>query len=174
MASSTKIDTFDTVKTKIINNIKSLADTLKIASDDLKEKGFSVPDGSVYQITISIGLSSIDPETMIIDLLKRSTHLWDDLFAINPSTITQNQIEEIKITLPSNLSSLVSPLLECRNKDGKLAMDDKILGLLINYLRAFVKLGLKVVYFKRDQYEKYLDINLDVELKSRQVVGLPN
>lgn len=172
MASSDKIDTFDTVKTKIVNNIRSLGNTLQIASDDLRGKGYNVPDGQIYIFSINMAIPSIDPETMIVDLLQRSRHLWDDLFMMKPEIITPEQIDEIKVTLPSSLSSLVSPLLDCRDTNGKLALDTKILGLLINYLQAFVKLGLKVCYFKRS-YESSLGIDLNNELKLRKVVGLP-
>ena len=174
MTSSDKVDTFDTVKTKIINNIRSLGNTLQIASEDLRGKGYNVPDGQIYIFSINMAIPSIEPETMIIDLLKRSRHLWDDLFIMRPEIITPKQIEEIKVTLPSSLSTLVSPLLDCRDANDKMALDTKILGLLINYLQAFVKLGLKICYFKRDIYEALLGINLDDELKLRKVVGLPS
>ena len=170
--SANKIDTLDTVKTKIINNIRSLANTLQIASDDLRGKGYNVPDGQLYHITITMSLPSIDPEAMVVSLLERSKLLWDDLFALDPATITDKQVDEIKTALPSNLSMLVSPLLDCRDKEGKMALDTKILGLMITYVRAFVKLGLKIVFFKRN-YEKTLGINLEKEIAVRKIEGLP-
>jgi hypothetical protein len=175
MASSGKSvtpDTLDTVRVKILNNIRSLGSTLQIASDDLRTKGYNVPDGQVFTFGINMSIGSINPDNLVIDLLKRSKHLWDDLFAMNPATVTEKHIEEIKTILPPNLSGMVGPLLDCRDSNGVLALDTKILGLLINYLKAFVKLGLKIVYFRRE-YETTLSINLNEQLVLRKVEGLP-
>lgn len=173
MATSTEFDTLDTTKVKIINNVRSLASTLQVASDDLRNKGYDVPAGNLYQVGITMTIPSINPETMVIELLKRSKHHWDDIFNMDTATITPLQIEEIKEGLPERLASLISPLLACYDKDGAMAIDPKILDLLIKYVRSFIKLGLKVVYFKRDEYEADLQINLHDELKLRSVTGLP-
>lgn len=184
------IDTLDTVKVKIINNLKSFADTLSVLSEDLKSKGFSVMNGSMCKNMILLGVNTIDPEQMILNFVKTSYPLWDDLFSTDPSKVTPNQLKKIEKALPSELSFIINPLLNCKKKDGTTAIDQKIVNLLFSYLKAFVKLGLKVIFFKQepityvmiDNMRIYsykngtlsdsLGINLNMELHNRKVEGI--
>lgn len=187
MTSTAKIDTIDTVKTKITNNVKSLAQTLNLASEDLTSKGFQVPSGATILTAITFGSSSIEPESLAIDLLDHSKTMLDDIFSMSANTLTPEQVLEIQESLPSKLSPFVNPLLGCKDKDGKIALDLKLLNLLITYLKAFVKLSLKMCFFlqipiaydgktysfKSRTIEERLGIDLNAEIVKRCVADLP-
>ena len=188
---SVKIDTLETVKTKIDDNLNNLGETLSIVSDSLRSKKFDVPDGNLCKSMLLMGRNMIGAESIGLNFLTTTKPLWDDLFSVEPSQVKHDHIEKIKAHLPQQFSPIINPLLDCRNPDGSVAIDTRLMTTLLGYLKAFVKLGLKIVFFKQvptsvvlkddiyyyeftnNSFERSLDINLSLELHKRQVVGIP-